>query len=179
MNAQLKRHWKWLLPCMIVLVLLTSVWIYRDHRSNALQRYYENEILTMSPDTTAADLEKDGYLNLTQTQESRIADITTFLTSDSYFRPVILKTFRETAEGLVIRYFYLPDGFSTVTMTTYTVKAQGIISPNSPFSSQLTETVNEDGTTDVWLIPAEKDVSYAQSNPSEEPVHFYTYNTNS
>ena len=168
---------KWMIIGLILLAIPLSVRFHQYQRNTALDRYYYDEILTMSPDTTAEELERNGYLNLTNIQEERSADINLFLRSSSIFRPVIFKTFQETEDDLVIRYFYLPDGANTVCMTTYFVKGQCAMNMMAPFSNQVTETTTDDGTTEVWLIPSDERVSYALSNPLPEPVLFYTYKT--
>lgn len=175
MFAKLQNHAKWLLPALLIVLLLSSVWIYRDRRENELNRYYSDEILVMSPDTTAEDLEEDGYLNLTGIQDEQIPEIVTFLHGDSFFRPVILKTFTESEDGPVIRYFHRPDGSQTVYMTTYFVVDQRSLNMNCPFSTALTETVNADGLTEVWLVQTENMSVHAPSYPVIDPVLFYTY----
>ena len=172
-----KKHLKWIIPCLVFAVVIASVYLYKYLRINAVDLYHTYELYTMSPDTTAEELEKNGYLNLTNIQEERSADINLFLRSSSIFRPVIFKTFQETEDDLVIRYFYLPDGANTVCMTTYFVKGQCAMNMMAPFSNQVTETTTDDGTTEVWLIPSDERVSYALSNPLPEPVLFYTYKT--
>ena len=176
MKNHIRRN-RLLLIGLVVIIAFCSFGFYQYQRNTALERYYYDEILTMSPDTTAEELERNGYLNLTNIQEERSADINLFLRSSSIFRPVIFKTFQETEDDLVIRYFYLPDGANTVCMTTYFVKGQCAMNMMAPFSNQVTETTTDDGTTEVWLIPSDERVSYALSNPLPEPVLFYTYKT--
>lgn len=172
-----KSHLKWLIPFLIVIVILSSIGIYHHLRDTALERFYYKDILNMSPDTTAKMLEKDGYLNLTRIQEGRITDINHFLHSDSIFRPVILKTFQETEDDLVIRYFYRPDGSQTVFMYTTFVAGQSMLNPNCPFSVELLETTNSDGITEVWLVqPEELRAPYYTT--VLDPVLFYSYQPN-
>ena len=177
MNRFNKSHLNWLIPCLIFVVILSSVCIYKYLRTNALDYYFTYEILTMSPDMTADELEKDGYLNLTHIQEECITDISQFMHSDSIFRPVILKTFQETEDDLVIRYFYRPDGSQTVYMTTYYVANQRSLNMNCPFSVDLLESTNNSGITEVWLVQSEQ----LQTPPYitiSDPVLFYSYQSN-
>jgi len=101
--------------------------------------------------TTAEDLEKQGFVNLTDVQNGPVEKVESYFKIDAYF-PQILKTFTETDEGLVVRIFQRHRTARMVSMTTYKVQLQGAVDPGAFYQIQPQLKTGDDGTQEVWLV---------------------------
>ncbi len=159
---------KLLLLIVVLFVGLVSFFLVQRYNSSFYR--LTQEIYDLPTSTTAEDLERQGFLDLTDVQDGPIQKVESFFEVDAYF-PQIFKTFTVTDEGLVIRIFQRHRTEKTVSMLTYLVQIQGAQNPNALYKLQPEVKTAIDGTQEVWLVGL--DPATKQSNGYDHLLYRY------
>lgn len=148
MSKTAKRWW---ILLAVVLVLGVAGWcLWQRLRLPAWDRLLY-QIYELPTSTTAAQLERAGYIDLTDLQKSRRAEVDTFFSTDALTDDNILKTVTVEADEPVIRVFYRYQGPQQVSMVAYYVRQQFAEIHSRQFALQREERTGADGTAEVWL----------------------------
>lgn len=129
---------------LVLSVAAFVVWQqYSEQDIDALRQ----EVYALPPNTTAAELEKMGYLDLTEVQSEVPEQIGSLLHKDR-----LVKTFVNTEKGPVIRIFSSNRAIRQLKMNTnYYVRDQYEEDPGRTFELRFEEVELDDGVTEVWL----------------------------
>lgn len=139
---------------MLALVLLVTVpvcvyLVYSSAENNADMAI--RKLIAMPATATASDLERAGFINLSQIQDGRIGEVNSFFSQPVASKKTLLKTFSETENDIIARVFVKNNGAVLAMMTSYSVKNQAIIGQNQSFHLVAEEVNCEDGITEVWI----------------------------
>lgn len=127
----------------------------------------DRELAKLSPTKTAADLEKMGYVDLTQVQPAALEDVDAFFRNNN-FNELMLKTFTETEDGLIVRAFLYYRNANFIQMFAYNVQEQKLLG-NPSVNMQLDRVETADGITEVWLR------GYRPDDSVPDPMDFLLY----
>lgn len=155
---------------LIALVCVGVVAYVLVHRYNSSFERLTQEVYDLPTTTTAEDLERQGFLNLTDVQEGPIRKLENFFDPYSYTSQ-ICKTFTATDKGLVVRIFQRHRADKMVSMLTYLVQVQGALDPNAIYELQSQVKTGADGTQEVWLVGL--DPATKQPNGSDHLLYRY------
>lgn len=138
---------------------------------------------TLDPDTqlrkvsqlpttsTPEDLEKLGYLNVTNVLPESLPSVNSFLHGGISNR--ILKTFVETNEDLVVRIFWPVDDGRWIRCSTYYIRGQFLENANSQYQCPYYTVETGNQVTQIWL----SFYNTAVENPSDYDLMVYQYTT--
>ena len=104
------------------------------------------KIAALPSGVTAEELERDGFLDLTEVQPGPVKEVTQFIQGNRR----ILSYFTRTEAGPLIHLFAV-DKNNLLLVHTYSVQQKTWQAPNYAFSFQITHTKGEDGVTEVWV----------------------------
>lgn len=145
-----QRTWKICLSLVIAVLLILGAFglkhVWDDNVTRQVKKIY-----ALPTDTTATDLEKAGYINLSSVQPQKVKAVSDFLENNTASGKTLLKTFAETEDGTFIRLFqYDKANLMIILVSNYCVQGQYEQSPNQPFRPQA-DYIEKDGITEVWL----------------------------
>lgn len=170
MKTKTKRNL--LIALVLVLVIAVPVcgyFLYTSGQNNVEKALAE--LLALPETTTAQDLEKEGYVNLTQVQEGRLGKVNSFFAPAEASKKMVLKAFYETEDDLVACVFLKLDGARLTYLTSYAVKDQAVTAQNRSLHLMAEEVSGPDGITEVWLRGRTADVN----QPDGEDFLLYRY----
>lgn len=143
--------------------------IYAYWRST-LDPYEQLRKVSQLPTTsTPEDLEKLGYLNVTNVLPESLPSVNSFLHGGISNR--ILKTFVETDEDLVVRIFWPVDGGRWLRCSTYYIRGQFLENANSQYRCPYYTVDAGNQVTQIWL----SFFNTAVENPSDYDLMVYQY----
>lgn len=160
----MKKQKKMILLCCIVGICLVGIIIGVQYptQSSRIADFWA-ALYDLPADTTASQLESDGFVNLSGLKEGRIPELASFFSQRTISHKNQVNTFTESEDGPVIRVFNCDETFTTVTMCIYHVAGQYVEGPAQSFLLQSYEVKTDDGITQVWLA--------AHNLDGSEPLH--------
>lgn len=104
------------------------------------------KISSLPVDITAEELERNGFLDLTEVQPGPVKEVTQFMQGQRH----ILSYFIQTENGPLIHIFTV-DQNRLLAAYTYSVRKKKWQYPNTGFSFQITYQKEKNGVTEVWV----------------------------
>ena len=164
------NHKKIILICAVVVCCVAVTGLLLHAQSNDLGQQWNElhqEIYKLPSDTTAEELEADGFLNLTDIQSERMGNVNSFFKTGKS----VLKTFLVAEDEILIRVFARNKDTGYIVISLYHIKSGIAEDAGYILQAQLEEIEAEDGTIEVWLRGTVKSVP-AIVNPSPEDTQY-------
>ncbi len=161
-----------LIALTLVLLVAVAICVYLGYSriSNDAGRAI-SELIALPDTTTDGDLERDGFLNLSEIQEGRLGEVNSFFAPSAASQNTLLRTFYKTENDLIACLFVKNDDARLVFMTSYSVKTQTIMAQNQSFHLFAEEVDCADSTIEVWL----RGRTFAVNEPVGEDFLLYRY----
>lgn len=184
-NTQLQWYFVIAVFLFAVVFMAAIAWLERLEQAGQLtfDEFLVQEIYTLDPRTTAEELTRQGFVDLTDIQPGSNQQVRDFLANATTYHYATLKTFVQTEDELTVTALWANNndkycaarGGAVFRTTTYLVKYQGAINPGQPYMGWY-EADGEDGMTEVWLKAS---TAYLPERPNGngEDVLLYRYQT--
>lgn len=129
-----------------VLVILCGLMILIKRRKGPDLQTILTRLERLSPSSEADDLEREGFLNLSDIQPGPVKEVDEFFKGNKQ----VLTFFLETEDGPVFQLFTINHS-NLLFVNTYFVQSKRLQSPNRAFAYQVSSKIKENGTVEVWL----------------------------
>lgn len=140
----MKRRGVWLF--VGVLAILCGLMILAKHGKGPNFQTVLTRLERLSPASETDDLERDGFLNLSDIQSGPVREVDEFFKGNKQ----VLTFFTVTENGPVFQIFTL-DHSNLLFVNTYFVQSKRLQSPNRAFAYQVKSKITESGIVEVWL----------------------------
>lgn len=134
-----------------LIICCVAVFVVVNLQKETTMEELVEECYKLPTTTTAGDLEKDGFVNLTELQSQSLEEVNNTIFTPGSKR--VLKAFTDTGDDLVIWMFERDDDMQVIHMgTEHHVREQyesSCAMRTFFISPDIVET--EDGVTEVWL----------------------------
>ncbi|MDO5401417.1 MAG: hypothetical protein Q4F17_10660 [Eubacteriales bacterium] len=156
-----------MLFCVCAAALLGLMWLMLEGMSGEDVDDILSELYALPATATASDLERLGYVDLTEIQPGRLEDVSSYFVSTALplgMKPVdrkrpLLKTFVSTGDGLFVHVFDCDESAALAAMVvSYNVKTQRSDGSPRTFRLQREEVKAQNGVVEVWLRAHTPDV---------------------
>lgn len=173
-NIRLPRLLRILLPVAAAVLILLALTAY--YRRTTSPEAWIQRVYALPTETSAAELERLGFLDLTdvQPQENATLHDLLFKAKMQASHTGVEKTFRQEDGELVIRLFWYTKSTATISMHTYHVNGAWVEGPTQTFLQEA-DCIENDGVVSVWLRAHTVDASL----PDGEDYLLYQYKSGS